>query len=286
MRVVREHDVKRFLERVGPRLRERPAENNLVLGLLGDFARSAELPGRETPPDNVRPILLAIEGPQGIEGVALQTPPRALIVSRMRDEATEALVAFVLSAEVSIPGVSGPDATAEGFASRWGARTSHAFVLRMRQTIHELTRVRPPAPVAGALREATVDDETTLAHWLQGFERETRIDPIGDHLAFVQGKRAARQLFLWENGAPLSLVAWQGRTEQGVRVSYVYTPPAERRKGYASATVAALSQRLLDEGNQRCFLFTNAENATSNKIYRALGYEPVSDFKLYDFSRA
>ena len=64
----------------------------------------------------------------------------------------------------------------------------------------------------------------------------------------------------------------------------MYTPPAERKKGYASAAVAALSQRLLDEGSPRCFLFANAGNATANKIYQALGYEPVCDFRLYDFS--
>jgi uncharacterized protein len=196
------------------------------------------------------------------------------------------LVEFVLAAEVSIPAVRGPDATAERFASRWEARTGRAFVLRMRQTIHELTRVRPPPPIVGALREAAADDDMILAHWLQGFERETRIDPLGDHLAFVQKKRAARQLFLWENGAPVSLAGWQGRTEQGVRVSYVYTPPAERKKSYASAIVASLSQRLLDEGNPRCFLFTNVDNATANKIYRSLGYEPISDFRSYDLSRA
>jgi predicted GNAT family acetyltransferase len=79
------------------------------------------------------------------------------------------------------------------------------------------------------------------------------------------------------------MVAWGGRTAEGVRIQYVYTPPAERRKGYASASVAALSQQLFDEGSPRCFLFTNAANPTSNKIYRAIGYERVCDFRLYDF---
>ena len=80
------------------------------------------------------------------------------------------------------------------------------------------------------------------------------------------------------------MAAWVGHTEQGVRIGYVYTPPAERKKGYASAVVAALSQRLLDEGSPRCFLFTQAANPTSNKIYRALGYEHVCDFRMYSFA--
>jgi uncharacterized protein len=284
VRVIRESDVAPFLERVGAHLSERPAENNLMLGLLGDFARRGGIPGRETSQD-VPPVLLAVEGPRGIEGVAMQTPPRALIVSRMTDEATERLVEFVLSAEVSISGVNGPDATAERFASVWRAQTGHTTALRMTQTIYELAEVRSFAAAPGLLREANTADERLLAAWSEAFHRETGLDAFGDHLALVRGKMAAGQLFVWENATLVSMAAWTGRTDQGVRVAYVYTPPAVRKKGYASAVVAGLSQRLLDEGCPRCFLFTNAANPTSNKIYRALGYEPVSDFRLYQLPR-
>jgi predicted GNAT family acetyltransferase len=149
-----------------------------------------------------------------------------------------------------------------------------------------LARGRPPRATPGALREAGAADEKLLATWSEAFHREAGLDPVADHLAFVRGKLRARQLFLWENRLPVSMVAWGGRTSQGVRIQYVYTPPPERKNGYASAGVAALSQRLLDEGSPRCFLFANASNRTANEIYRALGYEPMSDFRLYDFSGA
>jgi uncharacterized protein len=286
VRVIRESEVAPFLERVGAHLGERPAENNLMRGLLGDFARRAGISGRETSQKDVPPVLLAVEGPQGIEGVAMQTPPRALIVSRMNDEATERLVEFVLAADVPISGVNGPGATAERFASIWRARTGHTTVLRMTQTVYELARVRSsPLAAPGLLREASTADESLLAAWSEAFHRETGIDAIGDHLALVRGKMAAGQLFLWEDATPVSMAAWIGRTELGVRVAYVYTPPNARKKGYASAVVGALSQRLLDEGCPRCFLFAQAGNATANKIYRAIGYEPVSEFRLYELSR-
>jgi len=286
MRVVREHEVAPFLERVGPHLRRRPAENNLMLGLLADFARAGGIAGRETAADKVSLVLLAVEGADGIEGVAVQTPPRAIILSRSNEEAVDTLVEFVLSGDILIAGVIGPDATAERFASVWETRTGCSAVLRVNETVYELARVRQPASTPGELREASTADENLLAAWSEAFHREAGLDPVGDHLAFVRGKMAAGQFFVWENGAPVSMAAWGGRTAQGVRVTYVYTPPSERKKGYASATVASLSQRLLNEGSPRCFLFTNASNATANRIYRALGYEPVSDFKLYGFSRA
>jgi predicted GNAT family acetyltransferase len=287
MRVVREHDVARFLEKVAPHLGARPAENNLMLGLLGDLARTGGVLLGQAPEDaKVPPVLLVAEGGAGVEAVALQTPPRAIIVSRAADEAIDAMVTFAISAKLAISGVIGPDATAERFASRWGARKGCVAVLRMAEIIYELTRVRLAAACPGELREATANDENLLAQWLEAFHIEAGLDPLHDGLALVRGKTSAGQLFVWDDGAPVSMVAWSGRTQQGVRVSYVYTPPAERKKGYASASVAALSQRLLDAGSPRCFLFTNAANPTSNKIYQALGYERVCDFRLFAFPSA
>jgi predicted GNAT family acetyltransferase len=64
-----------------------------------------------------------------------------------------------------------------------------------------------------------------------------------------------------------------------MRVGPVYTPPACRGRGYASAAVASLSQRLLDDGASRCMLFTDLSNPTSNKIYDALGYRRFADWE-------
>ena len=283
MGVVREHDVARFLEKVGPRLRERPAENNLMLGLLTDLAGGSLIAGREADYADVPPILLTAEGAEGVEAVALQTPPRALIVSRASEPATDALVRFAVSVNLTLSGVLGPEETADRFASQWSLRAGCAAVLRMAKIEYQLERVRPPATCAGRLREATRADEDLLAAWSGAFYREARTDPIQDCLAFVRGRMAAGKLFVWDNGAPVSMTAWTGRTAQGVRIGYVYTPPGERKKGYAGAVVAALSQRMLDEGSPRCFLSTNVANPTSNKIYQALGYERVCDFRLYDF---
>ena len=45
----------------------------------------------------------------------------------------------------------------------------------------------------------------------------------------------------------------------------------------------ALSQLLLDQGRQFCFLYTDLSNPTSNKIYQAIGYRSVIDADLYRF---
>jgi hypothetical protein len=284
MRVVRESDPRSFLERVGAHLQQLPAENSLLLGLLSELARSGTIPGRAHEHGNNAPIFLSAEGKKGeIAAVALQTPPRSLIVTRASNEAIDAVLEFAFSAKLALPGVVAPSHVAERLASQWGKRTQRAAVLRMNEMLYALERVQFPAPCAGELREATSDDESILAAWLNAFVAETDVDPIQDSIAFARGKMAAHQLFVWEAGGPVSMAAWMGRTEQGVRIGYVYTPPAERKKGYASAVVAALSQRLLEDGCPRCFLFTNAANRTSNKIYSAIGYEHVCDFRMYAF---
>ena len=48
-------------------------------------------------------------------------------------------------------------------------------------------------------------------------------------------------------------------------------------RGYASAITAALSTQLLASGRRFCFLYTDLANPTSNRIYRAIGYEHVCD---------
>jgi len=283
MRVVREHDLARFVDRVGPHLEAHVAENNLILGLLGDLTRYERFAGREGELGSEAPLLLIVEGARGVESVAMQTPPRALILTRGSDEATAALCAFAAKANLALPGVVGPEHVAERFAAMWGAQAGRPAVLRMREMVYELARVTPPASCHGELREAEQRDETILADWMVAFVKDAGVDAIPDGRAFVRGKISARQLFVWQDGAPVSMVAWGGRTAHGTRIQYVYTPPAERKKGYASAAVAALSEQLLAQGSSRCFLFTNAANPTSNKIYQALGYEFVCHFRFYDF---
>ena len=54
--------------------------------------------------------------------------------------------------------------------------------------------------------------------------------------------------------------------------------PEFRGRGYASNCVAALTQKMLDQGRKFCFLYTDLSNPTSNKIYQQIGYRPVCDW--------
>jgi predicted GNAT family acetyltransferase len=83
----------------------------------------------------------------------------------------------------------------------------------------------------------------------------------------------------------VSLAGWGGETPNGVRVGPVYTPPEHRGRGYGSAVTAAVTAERLAAGRRFCFLYTDVENPTSNRIYTRLGYEPVCESVDYAFDR-
>jgi predicted GNAT family acetyltransferase len=99
----------------------------------------------------------------------------------------------------------------------------------------------------------------------------------------VAAKLAQDDLIVWErDGRVVSMAGVVRRTPRSTAIALVYTPPALRRKGYASAVVAALSQRELDAGREWCSLLADAANPTTNHIYAEIGYEPRCDLRQFE----
>ena len=122
---------------------------------------------------------------------------------------------------------------------------------------------------------------------MHAFARESfdDVDPkAAERQVAARLDRGAGGFAFWEHdGRPVSLVGWGGQTPNGVRVGPVYTPPELRRRGFASALTASVSAKLLAAGRRFCFLYTDLENATANRIYADIGYEPVCDSVDYAF---
>ena len=91
-----------------------------------------------------------------------------------------------------------------------------------------------------------------------------------------------QDLRIWQDERPVSMAVAQGETPNACRVGYVYTPPEARGRGYASALVAELSQRMLDSGLSFCVLYADLSNPTSNAIYQRIGYEAICDVRDID----
>ena len=236
------------------------------------------------------PYLAAVADAGRIVAVTLRTPPRSLVLSEIDDTAALGLIVEDLVEVGDRPsGVVGPVAAARDFAERWTARTGTAHRLGLRQRIFRLERVVSPRPTPGTMRLAGLDDADLLVAWLTAFGIES-LPPeenLPDATVTVHTwlRTGIRRNYLWEvDGRPVSWAGVGGRTPNGTRIGPVYTPPAERGRGYASSVVAAATQVQLDEGLRFCFLFTDLANPTANHIYEAIGYEPVTDVDGYFFA--
>ena len=134
------------------------------------------------------------------------------------------------------------------------------------------------------MRIATQADRDLVVAWADGFMRDAfgdadRADVEATADRWLSGSEST--LYLWVDSEATSLAGVGGPMAHGIRIGPVYTPPAARRRGYASALVAAVSQAELDAGRRFCFLFTGLANPTSNHVYQDIGYEPVRDVDAF-----
>ncbi|MFF2088325.1 GNAT family N-acetyltransferase [Nocardia sp. NPDC058176] len=143
--------------------------------------------------------------------------------------------------------------------------------------------LRVPA-VEGAARRATVADTAVCLELVRAFAAESGA-PLRLDEAAVRRRVEAGLWWLWErDGAPVALVARQPAVLGWARIGPVYTPPDLRGNGFASALTATVAAGIRAEGADAC-LFTDLANPTSNKIYQAIGFEPVRDFVHHTLSQ-
>lgn len=258
-----------FVARVRPLLERAEAENNLMLGLLGE--------------PSVQPrVMVDVEEGGEVIAAALHTgEPFPLAISRCDDSVARAIADLLAGS--AFPAVLSAPQTAAAFAQRWSEVSGVRSEPGRRQRIFSCEKVSPPARVDGAMRVATVEDIALVADWAGAFERETGAH-TGGARKLAEERVHAGKIRLWDAGGPVSMAGWTGGTPNGVRVGFVYTPAEARGRGWASACVAALTDELLASGKRFVFLYTDLANPTSNKIYQAIGYRAVADADEHRFT--
>lgn len=283
MEILRASSVPAFLDLAGEFLAEREAEHNLIFGILSTY---------EADPSQYdeSPYLATILHGDRVVGAAIRTPPWRIVLSEMdHPGAVHRLVEDL--AGVPIPGAVGPSDAAGHFAEAWvEAGYPGSPRLNRHERSFRLRRVVAPRPTTGSMIRATPEHRDLLATWTRAFHEEALGDtPPQDYVAMADRwiRGVGRTAYLWvDGGRPVSMTGAGGQTPNGIRVGPVYTPPEERGHGYASNLVAGVSQLLLDSGRRFVFLFTDLANPTSNRIYQAIGYEPVGDVDEWVFDGA
>lgn len=225
-----------------------------------------------------------------VVGVAMRTAPFGpypLYVLPMPEQGARALARALHARGEQVAAANGALPATEHLVDELARLTGGRAEVHERMRLWEATEVVAPSLPAGQLRAARADDVDLAVAWWNAFfadaaEQAGRPGEAhgGERMeADEMARRVADGLvWLWEDetGRVVHLTAHNPPAYGVARVGPVYTPRDARGRGYASATVAAVTQRLLDEGVRAC-LFTDQDNPTSNKIYEAVGYRPVVD---------
>lgn len=263
-----------FLSTISPELEKSPSVHSLILSLAAKSVGKAKPPFR----------LLRGTLPSGELALAgLQTDPdRYLILSSAKPEIGDEFAKLLAEQIPSLPGVSGPSELAQAFAKTWCKVKICPQKIEAEMKLFELKKLTPARPCHGFLRSAKRGDDRLIADWLQEFHHEAvPNEPLGSDevvLATARDGIESGHYFLWEDGAPVCLVGSTRETSRERWIGPVYTPPKWRARGYASALVEKVSEKILISG-KKALLFTDLANPTSNKIYQDLGYVPLADFR-------
>lgn len=245
-----------FLHYAVPELEKDEAENNLMLAVFG-YMQSH--PGRSD--------FYAFAGGRA---AALQMEGRNLLLSRMDGSVASALPPLLKGRKVD--GVVGVDKSAELFCAAYPA----GFEKVMAQKVFRLLRLKEPSRTVSGSGSLLRRNEAELAEaWIRAFYEEA------DPREKIDGERirrivADRPVFIWrEQGEAVAMAIIVGETKNGARIGAVYTPKDKRGRGFASAATHLATKSALEKGKRMCFLYTDAANPASNKIYRSLGYEEI-----------
>jgi GNAT superfamily N-acetyltransferase len=278
-----EHDDPRvFHDAVIGHLLQSEVECCVQIGLIRRMAREGYSP--ISPDELARPLLWTIQdGPQ-VELVAIQTLKESMLVSSASQAAMTCLADGLAARRWSGTSLIGVSPSIGELTERYAEVSLRRRRLVLRLRVFQLDSVVWPNAVSGAMRVCHSEYREILARFVAGFEADTGQTSLEDAQSRADRLIADRRVFIWVDAEPVAMAAYSGETPNGIRVSWVYTPPQFRGKGYASNLVAFLSQHLLDEGRRYCFLFTDQANPTSNFIYQKLGYRPVSDSERWEFS--
>jgi predicted GNAT family acetyltransferase len=290
-------DPRAFLAAAGPLLEAEPVLGTVIASVTSRIRDEqavgvdswAELFPGEAPPF-AQWWVVARDGAGTPVGCGMRTAPFAPypgFLMPMPDEDAVALARALHERGETMLGLNGALPSAETCAREIARLGGGTVEVVMHTRLFEATAIRRPTAVPGRLRTAVPADVGLALAWFEAFGREAdeqagrepgshaeAAGTVATMLRRIEGGR----IVLWEDetGEVAHLTGVNPPAFGVARIGPVYTPPAHRGRGFASAAVAAVSQRVLDGGSRVC-LFTDQANPVSNRVYERIGYRPVVD---------
>jgi hypothetical protein len=279
-------DPGEFLAAAGDYLAADPVVSTVITTvayrLLAQQADGIAQPGRNW--------WLVVRNASAMVGAAMRTAsfaPYPPFLLPMPEEAAVTLARALHERGEEVLGLNGARPAVDLCAAELTRLCGGQVQVSVHTRLHELGELVWPAPVPGGLQAAAEDDVDLVMEWFGAFmgdadeqagrPRGASAHEVPDRAEMLRRLRTG-SLWFWVNqaGQRVHLTGVSPPSFGVARVGPVYTPPAQRGRGWASNAVAEISRRI-QAGGARVCLFTDQANPTSNKIYAALGYQPVAD---------
>jgi len=277
MQLYRFEDAVAFHDRTQSYLLQHEAQQYVLLSFIKVLIKSPERYSE-------LPYLATVEEQEEIVAIAVCLFSQHLVLSVIPNlSAVQLIVDDLYAVHSTLQGVSAIVNEAQAFAAAWKMRSGQSYNLKIQLRLYQLDAVQPVSGVKGHLRLAEESDRSLLIEWFEAFAQTVIVEGSETAEQRVVSQLSQKVLYIWQDQVPVSLVGISQTVSGNGMVRSVYTPPEYRKNGYATASVAAVSQILLDQGCKSCYLSTNLKNSTSNHIYQTVGYQPVCDWHRYTF---
>lgn len=288
-------DADTFLARAGAFLRSRPALHTMHLTVSEKLRGRGHKSGRGHGAGAAgaeAPVFGWLEQAGDVRAAFYRAPGGLPTLTPLTAEQADALAARLAGTGRPLPGVRGDGASAGAFAAAWRRRTGATPALQdSRVLLYRLEALTPPlSRPEGRSRVAGEADRDRIVAWCREFAaavKNAAEERASANAASWAGTRFAEKHFsFWQtpDGTPVAMAGRSPMTAGQIRVDPVYTPARFRGRGYAGAVTADVSRAALDAGAAEVLLFADAANPTSNALYQRIGYAPVTEFVVYDFT--
>lgn len=279
---VRRYDsIRAFLNDCESLLMQNECENNVILGICNNLVNQTIDPEKYI-------LLSVVDNGGAVISCAVTTPNKTMLATLTTefDAAVKLIANYFIVNQINLKGLSAKTNVVNSFMEVYQKTIikSTTLILYTMETLQRIELVSN-----SDLTLATVQDLSVLTVWLKDFQIDAGLLPLkpDDELRAIMTdqiqKKILYKLVVNKNLEPVSMLAVVRETKHFAIISWVYTPPYFRSKGFASTAVYKLSELLLNVHGKHCALFADKSNSVSNKIYQNIGYQSIAEYLNVDF---